>query len=57
MSKTMADHARAYRQRKAAKMARLERYERALNNILAISDPTDQAHVLAWGALNAEAEA
>lgn len=57
MSKTMADHARAYRQRKAAKLARLDRYEAALNNILVIADPRDQAHVLARNALNAEAEA
>jgi len=49
--KTMAEHARAYRTRKAEKMAR---YEEALNKIAEMqpfSDPSDAA-AIAWRALN-----
>lgn len=38
MSKTMADHARAYRQRKAAKLARLAVLEEALRKIADMCD-------------------
>lgn len=49
--KTQADHARAYRQRKAAKLERLQRLETALENIAAVTDPGDQANALAVAAL------
>lgn len=48
MSKTVADASRDYRQRQRAK---LERYEAALQNIVYVTDPTDQANFLAKSAL------
>lgn len=56
MSKTMADHARAYRQRKAAKLARLAVLEEALREI-EHAESKEIARFIAKRALNHTTEA